>query len=189
MNNSRQIGVAVIIAIIIGIVFYVAGFWHAANQAARDERQLTSQVSALQANLKATENRDHILFARVALFKAAGDMDQRNFGIANGHLKEASTALAAVDAGVAGIDAAQLGILRGQLDNFNVNVAQDLEAQRTQVLELGTQLDMLIPGSTPVPTPMPAPLPAPLPAPAAAGAESAPAPTPAPAPAPEPASQ
>jgi len=173
MNNTRQIGIAVVIAIIIGIVFYVAGYWHAESRAEMNARQLTGEVHTLQVTLTTTENRDRILRARVSLCRAAGDMDQRNFGMANGHLKEASTALAAVDAGAAGVDAVQLGILRGQLDSFNVNVAEDLEAQRSRILELGKQLDMLIPapipaGGTTAPT-----------APAAPTAPTAPATVPA----------
>lgn len=176
MNNTRQIAVGAVIAVIIGIVFYVAGYWHAANRAASTVQNLTSEVNALQTKIATTENHDQLLRARVALFKAAHDMDQRNFGIANGHLKEASTALAAVDARVAGVDPAQLGILRGQLDSFNVNVATDLEAQRTQVLDLGNELDALMGGPAAASGTAPPPAVAPGATPAA---PAAPATTPA----------
>ena len=146
MNNTKQLGVGAVVAIIIGIVFYVAGFWHAANRASATVHNLTSELNSLQTKVTTMNNQDQMLHARLDLFKAAGDMDQRNFGLANGHLKEASAALAAVDARSAGVNPTQLGILLGQLGNFNVTVATDLEAQRTQVLEFGNQLDALMAG-------------------------------------------
>ena len=67
--------------------------------------------------------------------------------MANDHIEEASSDLAAVNASEANVDAGGLSNVQNQLRGFQVSGMADPDAQRSQVKELGEELDKLI--STP----------------------------------------
>ncbi len=150
MNDTRQVGTIVILAAIIGIVFYAAGYGHASSRAMRKEQQLANSVRMQRAKLFVIKSRADLLGARVALYKAVGDIGQQNLTMANDHIAEASADLAAVDATAANVDASHLGNVRKQLQGFEVNGSADPDAQLSQISEFGEEVDKLI--STPVAT-------------------------------------
>lgn len=97
--------------------------------------------SARQAVASATA-RNHLLSASAALYRTSADLDDRNFGTANTHLQEAAAAMAkaAAAGGDGGPEIAKLSTVLGQM---NINVAIDLAAQRSSVLQLAAQIDGL----------------------------------------------
>ena len=147
MNDTRQVATTVIVAAIIGIVFYAAGYGHASSRATHKEQQLVNAARMQQARLLAIKSRANLLGARVALYQAEDDIGREDPAMANDHIEEASSDLAAVNASEANVDAGGLSNVQNQLRGFQVSGTADPDAQRSQVKELGGELDKLI--STP----------------------------------------
>lgn len=116
-----------------------------AQQSSHEQRITTAQqeLQKAQAALAASNNRNQLLLARTDLYRTAADLDARNFGTANTRLQEAAAALGKVDASKGDLDAAKLAALRDAIAKTNINVAIDLQAQRSQVLDFAAQLDAM----------------------------------------------
>lgn len=110
------------------------------------EQRITAvqqQLEKAQAELAASNNRNQLLLARTDLYRTAADLDARNFGTANTRLQEAAAALGRVNASTGDLDVAKLAALRDAIAKTNINVAVDLQAQRSQVLGFAAQLDAM----------------------------------------------
>jgi hypothetical protein len=173
-EKAKAVLLGAVVVIAVGAGLYVGGYWYANRQFSGEKQQLNAQVDAAQAQLSELSSANRLLRARFALYQAAAQLDQRNFGSANTHLHEAAGMLAGAAPG-AGVEAADFAALRDELAGTNIQVAEDLEAQRARVLDFGRRLDALLPTPTPDTAPlpseaaqpdMPAPSPAPSPAPA-----------------------
>jgi len=151
------------------------GYWYGSQRYASANVSLDQEAQAAQRRLERVGNLNHLLNGRIELYKAAAQLDQRNFGLANAHLRNAAAALSAVDVAAVGIDATAFGALRDALAKTDIAVAVDLESQRNSVLRFSADLDALLPRSERpvVPT-------APPSAPPAAAMPPPAAPTPAP---------
>ncbi len=141
---------AVVVAALLILGVYLWGNVQTRNQLSAQQTEHDQRISTLQVRLQtserelaATRNRNLLLMARTDLYRAAAALDQRNFGIANTHLRQVEQALGKVDAASAGLDVAGLNQLRSSLDGLNINVATDLQDQRNQVLSLASQLDAI----------------------------------------------
>ncbi|MBA3486721.1 MAG: hypothetical protein H0T88_05970 [Lysobacter sp.] len=141
---------AVVVAALLILGVYLWGNAQTRNQLSAQQTEHDQSISTLQERLQTTErelaatrNRNLLLMARTDLYRAAAALDQRNFGIANTHLRQVEQALGKVDAASAGLDVAGLNQLRSSLDGLNINVAIDLQDQRNQVLSLASQLDAI----------------------------------------------
>ncbi|MDQ3510482.1 MAG: hypothetical protein M3414_02100 [Pseudomonadota bacterium] len=141
---------AVVVAALLILGVYLWGNVQTRNQLSAQQTEHDQSISTLQERLQTTErelaatrNRNLLLMARTDLYRAAAALDQRNFGIANTHLRQVEQALGKVDAASAGLDVAGLNQLRSSLDGLNINVATDLQDQRNQVLSLASQLDAI----------------------------------------------
>ncbi len=143
-NNTRQIATAIIMAAIIGIVFYAAGYGHASSRAVRREQQLKDRVRAGQEILTAVESRTALLRARIALYQAANDSGAQDAATANARIEQASADLAAVNAQAAGVDPARLNVVVDQLRNFEMQQPKDPQAQNAQIRQLERELGGLI---------------------------------------------
>lgn len=147
-NKTGMVLVAFVVVILLMVGLYFWGTAQTRNQLSAQEAQHQQRMSAVDAQLQETRrelgavrNRNHLLMARTALYRTAGDLDQRNFGIANTRLQEAEAALRRVDAATGGLDAARLDTLRASIQGMNINVATDLQDQRNAVLDLASRLD------------------------------------------------
>ncbi len=151
-NRVKKILTSVAIAVVAGAAIYGIGWWQgSAGIASREDRQ-KNEITAVQqelqqtkAQLAAVQNYSYLMQARAALFHTAVDLDRRNFGTANTHLQEAAAALNKVkdNSGVLKMD--KLSSLQKAIAQSNINVAVNLEEQRTRVLNFVKQLDALIP--------------------------------------------
>ncbi len=141
----RKLIIGSVVAVLVGASGFAAGYWYGGRRYAEQNMALTIQWQAAQKNIAAAENLSHLMRARVALYQAAAELDQRNFGTANAHLQRAVAALKVVDGSAVGIDRADLDGLRDAMAKANINVAVDLEAQRREILDFGNQLDKLMP--------------------------------------------
>lgn len=181
MQNKKVLIIVVIGALILCAGLYFLGLWQGRGQLLVERNTYTAQIQQLTDKLDAAEGGNKLLEARIALYRAAADLDQRNFGMANARLQEAAKILTAVEPSKIDVDPARLEALRREVTSTSIAVALDLEQQRIRLLSLAWQLDQLTPGGVPPPTPFTAasPEPAPYPAPAP-GMAQPPAPAPAP---------
>ncbi|MBI4497232.1 MAG: hypothetical protein HY689_04955 [Chloroflexi bacterium] len=118
------------------------------QQAAAAQRQAQEQIQAetqaIRARLATAEATNGLLLARGWLYRAAVELDRRNFGLANDHLRQAAQALRPVNPAAAAVEPARLQALRTAIEGTSVRVAEDLEVQRTTVLQLAEQMDTLL---------------------------------------------
>jgi len=154
MNKAKSVGVVVIVAVALAIALYLGGLWHGRSQATAQKEQCLQQLKDRDTRLVAAENQVHFFKARTALFQTALDLDQRNFGLANAHLREADDPLKRLNAGSLGINKPLLDALRQEVAITNIQVAIDLEVPRNQILNFEKRLDSLIPRPS-VPSIMP----------------------------------
>lgn len=150
--NAILIGALVLVALAVGLYFW--GLHQGRGELAAQKAQYEARIGSMQADLQkqtaelaAAGNRISFLQARAAIYRTAVDLDRRNFGTANEHLQEAASFLGKVSGDGAGLDMDRLAAVRKSVSQMNINVATDLETQRDQVLELGSQLDAMMPAS------------------------------------------
>ncbi len=157
-DDWRWIGIAAGLALAVGVVLYFGGRWQERGIAASDRAERIEEVEAARsdlassrAELAAAEDRIRLLWARSLLFETAVDLDRRNFGTANQHLRAASQQLEAVRTGPPGMDVERLRALQRDIAEANLNVATDLGVQRAQVMDFLARLDALLPEERPDP--------------------------------------
>lgn len=145
-----------VIGLVVGLaVAYGVGMWqrssalaaqaesHAATVAAKDAEIAAgaARVAAAERATVAADSRGALIKARLAIFQALIDLDQRNFGVASERLRDAAAQFDAVDAAVIGLDPAMLSTLKAEIAGTQVLVATDFEQQRLQLLELAARID------------------------------------------------
>jgi len=136
----RRTIVLVLVGIVVAVVLYVVGFVNGRSQAS----ELRTQLEAAQENLaKVTEQRD-VALARTLLYRAATDLEERNFGKAQDRLSEAVTTLKALAPG-GGEGGDAIRGLQKQLEETRIDVSANVESQRAAVLALARRLDSLQP--------------------------------------------
>lgn len=152
----RQPVVTGIVGFCAGLVIaYGIGLWqrssalsaqaeaNAAVVAAKDAEMAANAarlVDAQQATI-AAESRHAMSKARLAIYQALNDLDQRNFGVAGDRLREAAMQFDAVDAASLGLDPALLSTLKAEVAETQVLVAADFAQQRLQLLELAARIE------------------------------------------------
>ncbi|MEO6908957.1 MAG: hypothetical protein ABI210_13810 [Abditibacteriaceae bacterium] len=139
-SRGKVLFISLIIAILIAIGLYVAGLMKGRAEVS----VLQSQLTQAQAHLAISQNQQYLMQADAALYHTAIDLDQRNFGTANDRLKEAADALGKVTQDSTNLNLAGIAQLRSSITALNINVAVNLEDQRTQVLTIAMRLDNLI---------------------------------------------
>lgn len=140
------LGVVVLIAAGLYFVGLTQGRKELSAQKTEYEQQVEQGNQALsksEAELAAVRDRNHLMHARVAVYRTAVDLDQRNFGIASGRLQEAADALGAIGKDSSGIDLAKVSALKESIETSDFTVAADLASQRAHVLEFATELDSI----------------------------------------------
>lgn len=149
--TTRAIVVAAAVVVVLLLIVYLWGQWQTRARLSAQEADYEQRIVAVENRLQTTQeelaaatNHNRLLMARTDLYRAAADLDQRNFGTANTRLQEAAAALAKVDPTSGDIDAEKLGALRASIAKTNINVATDLQQQRNLVLDLAAQLDGLV---------------------------------------------
>jgi hypothetical protein len=155
-DEWRRIGIAAVVTLAVGAVLYFGGRWQERRIAASDRAERVEEVEAARSDLArsrgelaAAEDRIRLLRARSLLFETAVDLDRRNFGTANQHLRAASQQLEAVRTGPPSMDVAGLRALQRSIAEANLNVATDLGVQRAQVMDFLARLDALLPEERP----------------------------------------
>lgn len=138
-------GVVAIIAAGLYFVGLTQGRKELSVQKTQYEQQVEEgqqKLNTSNAKLVEASNQNHLMKARVALYRTAVDLDQRNFGMASGRLQEAADALGLiVKSDDSRIDVAKVTALKESIETSDFTVAADLESQRVLVLDFATTLD------------------------------------------------
>ncbi len=153
-SKVKKILIAVAAALLLGAILYGIGLSQGRAQLAAQKTGYDGQIQGLQAQvdvgkkeLAAAQNRTRLVQARAGLYRTALDLEKRNFGTANTHLKESAATLGQVQGG--DMDRARLGALKENLAKTDINVATDLEEQRKQMLDFARQVEALTPQPAP----------------------------------------
>ena len=144
-SKAKSILIGVATAVVLGAILYFAGLQSGraqlATQAAKfdvERNGLNSKATTAQTARDAALDRAAMMESRASLYRTAIDLDARNFGTANTHLKEAASALGRVKTP----DTSQL---RNQIEATDLNVAVNLGGQRAKVLSFADQLNQMMP--------------------------------------------
>ena len=126
----------VLIAILVGAALFGVGWW----EGRQGVGAVKDQLAATEAQLAHARDRAAVAQAEAALYRAAADLDLRNFGTANAHLQEAGRELGAVSyTGAPG-----LASLRSAITSTDITTATNLESQRAEVLGMAARLDSVV---------------------------------------------
>ena len=144
-GKAKLILIGVVAVLVLGAILYFVGLQagraQLADQAAKfgvERNGLQSQVKTAETARDAARDRAAMMEARAAGYRTAIDLDARNFGTANTHLKEAGAALGRVTK--PGTES-----LRGEIEGTDLNVAVNLSGQRAKVLDFADQLNKMMP--------------------------------------------
>lgn len=150
-SKFKLIFIGIVVALVLGAALYGFGFFRGNAQLAAQKADSESRIQLLQnqlgekqGELSVVQNRVHLMQARAELYRTALDLERRNFGIANTHLKDSAALLSHLES-TPGIDVEKLSALRDAVAKTDINVAVDLEAQRNTVLDFAAQLEALVP--------------------------------------------
>ena len=147
-SKAKLYGIGALVLLILGAVLYFVGLQagkaQLSAQAAKfgvERNGLQSQLTTAEAARDAALDRASLQEARAALYRTTIDLDARNFGTANTHLRESATALSRVKA-------PDTAALQSQISATDLNVAVNLGGQRQKILGFANQLNALVPAPT-----------------------------------------
>jgi uncharacterized protein HemX len=153
--KGKKILIIVVLVIVLAAALFVGGWWQGRALLAAQKADYESRLQAVEDDLAQTKeqlavqmNRALLMEARAALYRTAVDLDRRNFGIANTHLREAATALGKIDDVSGGLNLSRLNALQSSISETDINVAVNLQEQRSKVLGFTDELNALVPEST-----------------------------------------
>ena len=105
--------------------------------------ELTSRATEAETRAAAASSRASLMEALALDYRTVLDLDARNFGTANEHLRRTASVLGDVD--TTAVDAARLAALRQRVEGTDINVALDLASQRATVIGFADDLNALMP--------------------------------------------
>lgn len=139
--------IGALVVFVLGVILYFIGLMAGKTQMAAQEAKFGVERNGLQSQVKTAEtardaalDRSAMMETRSALYRTAIDLDARNFGTANNHLKEAATALASVKG-------SDTSALQQEISATDLNVAVNLGDQRKKVLDFAEQLNKMMPAA------------------------------------------
>jgi hypothetical protein len=145
MRKTTLVLVIVVVLLLVGAGLYWFGLTQGRSQLEAERQNFSSQIQQMNARMVQAEYGGRLTQARFLLCRTSYDLDQRNFGLANSDLKAAGAALAAINPSLLGIDPAGFEVLRKDIAATDINVAVDLETQRSLILNYSARLEDLLP--------------------------------------------
>ncbi|BDI34097.1 hypothetical protein CCAX7_61480 [Capsulimonas corticalis] len=82
--------------------------------------------------------------ARGSVYRAATDLDSRNFGTANSDMQKAAKSLSSVHAASAGLDSTALAGLKQETAQAKIVVATNFSDQHALIIQLALKLDRML---------------------------------------------
>ena len=149
-----------IVAVAIALYAFGAGQGRSqldAQRAEFEERLATAEhaLSKAEGQLAIVMNVKNLQEAEVALLRGAVEIDRRNFGTANEHVRKSGVILDRIRDPAGGVSLEEIQLLREDVAQLDINVAVNLEDQRMHVLGLAGRLRDLIPEVSEEPVDLP----------------------------------
>lgn len=168
-SSFRPFAIGLVIGALAGLGLYLTARYDWQSRLDLQQAQAQSEKDSLFGDLTRTRQahkldqaRLALLDTRVRLAQALGELDRRNFGLANDHMLAAAAVAKRIDAEALGLNASQVIALSQAVQEAHIEVAEDMEAQRTRIIELTQHYDRLIAQAREKPaaaSPSPAPAP------------------------------
>lgn len=155
MGKPLRILAMIVVLILIGAALYWVGLWQGRSQLEAERKNFNAQLEQMNSKMVASEYNMRLNLARFLLCRTVQDLDQRNFGLASNHLKEAYAALGSINASMVGLDQGRFETLRKDIGATEISVAVNLDEQRGRVYTYAELLESLLP-RTPALTAAPA---------------------------------
>jgi hypothetical protein len=108
--------------------------------------QAKSETQQVQTQLAVAKAVSRVHSVRAWLYRAAVELDRRNFGTAQSYLTQAKELLDSGALEAAGYGA-QAALLKDAVTATNVSVASDTAAQREQILNAASQMNEMLDGA------------------------------------------
>ena len=140
-SKFKRVLIWLVVVVIVAGICYLLGLREGRSPLA-DCRERLARV---QAELKRVQAVNGVLRAQRQLYRAAAELDRRNFGTANDDVVMAAKLLRSVDPEIANVEATELDALRREVAATSINVALDLQEQRAHLADLAERLDNLMP--------------------------------------------
>ncbi len=147
-SPTRYWLIVVAILFLGGVIAYFVGGWrgHAARE--RETSQARTALQTVQSELVTRRSVDQLLAADIWAYRAAVALDNRNFGVANDAMAKVTASLNRVEPAAVGVGDAAAFKVKSEAPAVRISVAQDLEAQRTQLIQLAADIGALADQST-----------------------------------------
>ncbi len=152
-SGTRNWLVVVAVLIVAGVSAYFAGSAIEGAAGKRNAELAAQRYTAAKAQVDSLRAANQLLTAGLWAYRAGISLDQRNFGLANEAMANVVASLKGVDAAAAGIDAHALAAVQAEAAGVRISVAADLEAERSQVLRVATDITALVGTSGAKPAP------------------------------------
>jgi hypothetical protein len=133
------------LAVLVAIVCYFAGATQGRGAMNAQKSAYEAQLQSARTQLVAADSRAHLMAARGSVYRAAADLDSRNFGTADSDLQNAAKSLASVDAVSAGVDPTALAGLQQEVAQVKIVVATNFADQHALIIELALKIDRMLP--------------------------------------------
>ena len=147
-SATRNRLIVVAILLLGGVIAYFAGGAREHAARVRETSQARTALQTVQSELATRRSVDRLLAADMWAYRAAVALDNRNFGVANDAMAKVTASLNRVDPAAAGIADAAVSKVKSEAAAVRIAVAQNLEAQRTQLIQLATDIGALADQST-----------------------------------------
>jgi len=142
-SRARSMIIVTLVVILALVAVYYVGLTQGRQELAAQKASFEKQVNGLQRGLALSESRNALSTGRLSLCRTAIDLDQKNFGLANTHIREAASALSLVSPVLIGADPARFEEIRRSLSTTNLEVASDTEKQKSDIQNIIIQLDAI----------------------------------------------
>lgn len=162
MKKAMYVLAAIAVLAAVGFALYWTGLSQGRSQLETERKSFNAQLEQMNSRLALAESGVRLNQARFFLCRALSDLDQRNFGLAGSHLKEAYAALGSVNASAAGVEPARFEALKKEIGETQISITVNLDEQMARVAWFGDQLEAMLP-RTPAPAAPQAPAQQPAP--------------------------
>jgi hypothetical protein len=143
-HGAKYLSIGILAATLLMCAAYYVGFarGHGELQALKNDYE--KQLGAMQQKAVVCESRNSLSLARLALYRTVLDLEQKNFGLANSHIRQAASSLSQMSPALVGTDSAKLEAIRRSVAAMNFEPAASVDDQRSSILNAAMQLETIV---------------------------------------------
>ncbi len=142
-RSVRSIILILVIVVLAMVGAYFAGLTQGRSDLSAQKANFERQLSDLQRSMALSESRNALSKAQLSLCRTSFDLDQKNFGLANTHIREAAAALSLVSPVLIGTDPGRFEEIRRRLSAINLEVSSNTEKEKVEIQNILAELEAL----------------------------------------------